>query len=214
MVELGGGGGGRKRRRGCSALMDTYFFNRFVEDNSILHLLREPDDIWSCKWIEEDTQIHAYWPLFYMSIALHWWWWRYITHCTGSHYVHRLSFRLGGPEGETRCPRCSRASALSWCPADSHSPSSAPVSPRRSPAQSGRTGSPIVSPAVKLRSSCCCCRSSVTGTPTRCPAESPAGEAPPDSASSAACRPRRTYWRGAFAQRPSGFTFRGHVVRN
>lgn len=36
-----------------------------------------------------------------------------VTHCTGFHYVHRLSCRRGGSEGETRCPRCSRASALS-----------------------------------------------------------------------------------------------------
>ena len=35
------------------------------------------------------------------------------THCTGFHYVHRLYCRLGGSEGETRCPRCSTASALS-----------------------------------------------------------------------------------------------------
>lgn len=127
-----------------------------------------------------------------------------ITHCTGFHYVHRLSCRRGGSEGETRCPRCSRASALFWCPADSHSPSSAPVSPRRSPVQSGRRGFPIVSP-VKLHLSCC----SVKGTLTRSPAES-LGE-PPRSASSAACRPRRTYWRGTFAQRPSGLPS-GHVV--
>lgn len=35
------------------------------------------------------------------------------THCIGFHCELRLSFRLGGFEGETRCPRCSKASAAS-----------------------------------------------------------------------------------------------------
>lgn len=68
------------------------------------------------------------------------------THCTDSHYVHRLSCRLGGPEGETRCLHCSTTSALFWCPANSHSPSFPLVSLQRFPGRTGRRGSPIASP--------------------------------------------------------------------